>query len=89
MRRAVDQVALVDIIGTHAAHEELVHERLHRLEIVVHAREQDALVAERNAVIRQPLERFFHFDGQLARMIHMHTHPERMIFLQHLRKARA
>ncbi len=34
-------------------------------------------------VIRQTLERFLHFHGQLARMIRMHAHPERMIFLQH------
>jgi hypothetical protein len=30
-----------------------VHKRLHRFEIVIHACEQDALIAERNAVIGQ------------------------------------
>ena len=31
----------------------------------------------------------FHFNRQLARMIHMHAHPERMIFLPASRKAQA
>ena len=34
-------------------------------------------------MIRQRLEGGPHFGGQLARMIHVHAHPERMIFLQH------
>src|SRR5205085_1346542 len=46
----------------------------------------DALVAERNAVIRETLERFLYFNGQLARMIHVHAHPQWMVLLQHLAK---
>ena len=65
-----------------------MHERLHRFQIVVHAGKQDALVPQRNPGIGQTLERFFHFDGQLARMIHVHAHPKRMIFRQHRAKLR-
>src|SRR5204863_8477447 len=32
--------------------------------------------------------RLFHFHGELARMIDMHAHPERMIFLEHRAKLR-
>ena len=63
-----------------------MHERLHRLQIVVHPREQHALVAQRDAGICQPLQRLFHFNGELARMINVHAHPERMIFRQHRAK---
>ena len=65
-----------------------MHERLHRLDIVVHAGEQDALVSERNARVREALERLFHFHGELARMIDMDAHPERMIFFEHGAKLR-
>ena len=61
---------------------------LHRFEIVVYACQQHALVAERNAGVGEALERFFHFNRQLARMIHVHAHPERMMFLQHRAKLR-
>lgn len=41
------------------------------------------MVAERDTGVREALERLFHFDGQLARVIDVHAHPEGMIFLQH------
>ena len=65
-----------------------MHERFHCFEIVVHPFEQHALVAERDAGVGEPLERFFHFNRQLARMIDVHAYPERVIFLQHGAKLR-
>ena len=62
VRRTVDQVALVNVVGTHPAHEQFVHERFHRLEIVVHAGQQHALVPERNAGVGETLERLFHLN---------------------------
>src|SRR5205814_2565698 len=44
--------------------------------------------SERNAVISQALQRLFHFHGELARMIDMNAHPERMVFLKHGAKLR-
>src|SRR5215475_7017140 len=82
MRRAVYEVALINVIWPHAAHEEFVHERLHRFEIVVHTGEQHALIPERYAGVRESLKCFFDFNRQFARMINVHAHPERMIFRQ-------
>src|SRR5205823_4580842 len=70
---------LVNVIWTDAADEKFVHERFHRFEIVVHAGEQHALIAERDSGIGQSLERLLHFNRQLARMIHVHAHPKRMM----------
>src|SRR5207253_9028940 len=53
-----------------------------------HALEQHALVAERDTGIGETFERLLHFNGQLARMVYVHTYPERMIFLQHRAKLR-
>ncbi len=61
-------------------------ERLHRLDIIVHAGEEDALVAERDAGVRETFQRLFHFHRQLARVINVHAHPQRMVFLQHRAK---
>ena len=36
--------------------------------------------------IGETFERFLHFNGQLARMIDVHAHPERMIFREHRAK---
>src|SRR5206468_10870517 len=83
MRRTVDQVALINVVRTHAAHEKFVHKRLHGFQIVVHAGEQYALISQRDARVGKTLQRLLHFNRQLARMIHMHTHPKRMIFRQH------
>src|SRR4030095_10283589 len=56
------------------------HKRLHRFQIVVHASEQNALVSKRDARVGETLQGLLHLNCQLARMIHMHTHPEGMIF---------
>src|SRR5438552_9420257 len=83
MRRAVNQVALINVVWTHATHEEFVHKRLHSFQIVVHPGEQNALVSERDTRVGETLQRLLHLNRQLARMIHMHTHPKRMIFRQY------
>ena len=88
MRGAGDQVALVDVIRLHAAHEQLLHVRLHHQRIVVDVLEQDALVAERNARIGQPAHRVAHLGRQLARMIRVDAQEQRMKFFQHLAEFR-
>ena len=57
-----------------------MHERFHCLEIVVHAGEQHALIAERNSGVRQTLERFFYFNREFTWMVHVHAHPKRVVF---------
>ncbi len=65
-----------------------MHERFHRFEIVVHAFEQDALIAERDAGVGESLERLLDFNRELARMIDVHAHPKRMMFCEHRAKFR-
>jgi hypothetical protein len=63
-----------------------VHQRFHRFEIVVHAGEQHALIPQRYARVGESFERFFYFNRELARMIHVHAHPKRMMFRQYRAK---
>src|SRR6476659_1581573 len=84
----MNKIALINIIRTHPAHKELVHERFHRLEIVVHTREQYTLVSQRDAGVGQAIQRLLHLNRQLPRMIYMHAHPERMMFRQHCAQLR-
>ena len=79
---------LVEVVGPHAAAQELLHEHLHHVGIVVHALEQHRLVAERNARVGQAAQRIAHLDGQFLGMIHVDAHPERVEFLQHRAKFR-
>ena len=44
------------------------------------------MVAQRDTGIGQSLQRFLYFDGQLARMIHVHAYPKRMMFREHRAK---
>ena len=83
MRRAGDRVALIDVVRLHAAHQQFLHERPHHGHVVIDMLEQNGLVAQRNASIGQSPERFAHFGRQLAWMIRVHAHEERMKLLQH------
>ena len=83
VRRTLDEVALVEIVGPNAAAEQLLHEHLHGGGIVVDAAEEHGLVAERDARVGETPERVADLDGQLLRMVDVDTHPERVEFLQH------
>src|SRR5947207_4125054 len=71
MRRAVDQIALINVVWTHATHEEFVHKCLHSLQVVVHPGEQNALVTEWDTRVGEALQRLLHLNRQLAWMIHV------------------
>ena len=86
MRGALDQVALVEIIGPHPAAQELLHEHLHYVGVVVHAAQQDRLIPQRNTRIGETAERLAHLDGEFPWMIDMDAHPKRVKFLQHRAK---
>ena len=83
VRRAGDEVALVDVIGPHAAHEELLQVRLHHGRGVVDVLEQDGLVAERNAGVGEAAEGVADFGGEFARVVGVDADEERMKFFQH------
>jgi hypothetical protein len=89
MGRALDQIALIEVIRPHAAHEQLVHEALHDVGIVVHAAQQHALIAQRHAVVGQQAQAIAHFGGQLARMIGVDAQPQRMVLSAACGTARA
>src|SRR5688572_13882227 len=88
MRGTGDEIALVDVVRTDAAHEELLDERFHDHGIVVHVAEQDGLIAERDAGVGETAEGVTDFGGQFARVIGMHADEERMELLQHVAKLR-
>ena len=66
-----------------------MHERFHRLEIVVHTSEQYTLVPERDPGVGQAFQRLLHLNRQLSRMIDMHAHPEWVVFRQHRAQLRS
>ncbi len=53
MPRTFNKVALVEIVGAHAVMHEIVDEGSNNTRAVVDAREQDGLVAEREAAVGQ------------------------------------
>src|SRR5205823_15022935 len=74
------------VIWADTAHQEFVHQCFHRLQIVVHTGKQHALIAQRDPGIGQTLERFFYFNRELAGVIDVDAHPQRMILRQHRAK---
>ena len=83
VRGASNQIALVNVIRLHAAHEQLLQVCLHYVGVVVDMFEQHCLVAERHSGVSQPAECITNFRGQFARMIRVNAHEERVKLLQH------
>ena len=83
MGGAGNQVALIDVIRLHAAHEQLLNECLHHFRRVVHVPEQNGLVAEWHAGIGQAAEGVADLGGQLARMIRVDADEQRMKLFEH------
>ena len=88
VRRPLDQIALIEIIGTNSAKQKLMNEFAHCLNIVIDPCKQHALVPKRNSVVGKTPQSLANFERQLPRVVDMHAHPERMIFLQHLAELR-
>ena len=84
MGGALNEVELIKVIGLNPAHEQLVDERLHGVQIVVHTTKKHTLIAERNAVVGKAFESFFHLGRQFARVIGVNADEKGMVFLQHL-----
>ena len=83
VRRAGNQIALVKVIRLHPAHEQFLDMRLHDFRVVVDVFEEDGLVAERNAGVSEAAQRVTDFRGQLARVVRVDAHEQRMEFFQH------
>ena len=87
---AVDEVALVEVVGAHAALRSFWTSAFMISSVVVDAAQEDALVAERNAVHRRGVRGpRLHLDGQFARVVGVDADQERMVLLQHGAELRA
>ena len=81
---SLDQVALVQVVGPDPVRDELVDERALDVDAVVHAGEQDALVADRQAGLGQLVDRARDLRRDLVRMVEVEVDPERVVLLEHL-----
>src|SRR4051812_1846586 len=88
MGGACDEIALVEVVRFDAAHEQLLHLRLHHGDIVIDVAKEDGLIAEGNPGVCQTAERVADFGSQFARMVRMNADEERMKFFQHLAQFR-
>ena len=88
VRAALDEIALVEVVGAHTAHEQLVHEAFHHARVVVHTAEEHALIAERHAVVGEHGQGITHLGGELARVVRVDAHPQRVVLLQDAAKLR-
>ena len=86
---ALDEVALVEVIRAHAAHDELVDELALGLDVVIHAAEEYGLVAHGDAGIGEAAEGVANLAGEFVWMIRMDGDEERVEFLQHCAEFRS
>jgi hypothetical protein len=75
---AGDQIALIDVVGSHAAHEEFLDEGLHDVRIVVDVAEEDGLVAEGDAGIGEAAQGVADLGGEFAGVIGVDAEEERV-----------
>ena len=81
---AMHQVALVQVIRAHPDAHQVLHQLALDVDIIVDTRQQDGLVAERDAGPGQFITGFGQLFGDLVRMVDVDIHPERVEFLQHI-----
>ena len=84
MAGALDQVALVQVVGPDPVGHELVDERALDVDAVVDAGQQDALVADREAGPGQLVDRAADLGRDLVRVVEVEVDPERVVLLEHL-----
>jgi hypothetical protein len=79
----LDEIALVQVVRPDPVLDELVDESLLDVEAVVDAREQDRLVAQRDAGSGQLVAGTGNLGRDLVRMIEVEVHPQRVVLRQH------
>ncbi len=80
----MDEIALVEVVGAGAAEEEFLHEGAHDDFIVVYVFEEDALVADHDAVIGETLEGGADFGGELSGVVGVNAEAKGVVLLEHL-----
>ena len=78
------QVALIDIVRTHAHFDHVVHQLPHDVHAVVDSPQQHGLVAKRYARIRQLAAGFLGLQRDLLGVVEVRVEPNWMILLQHV-----
>ena len=81
--RALDQVALVEVVGPDPVLDEPVDERALDVDAVVHAGQEDRLVADRQAGLGQLVDRPAHLGRDLVRVVEVEVDPQRVVLLEH------
>src|SRR5262245_33572692 len=83
VRGTGNEIALVNIIGPHSAHEQFLDMRFHHDRVVVHMTQQHGLISKRNPGVCQASKGFPDFDCQFARMVGMDADEKWMILSKH------
>jgi len=79
---AFHQVALIQVIRAHPNPHQVLHQPSLNMHAVVHARQQHALIAQRNARPSQAVSCLCQFSGDFIGVVDMDIHPQGMVFLQ-------
>jgi hypothetical protein len=79
MRRALDRVALVEVVRPHADLQELVEQLPERRDVVVDAFQEHGLAAERDAGVGKPAAGLGDFGRDLVGMREVQAHPHRVV----------
>ena len=80
---AMDQVALVQVVGADAITHQLVHQIHHDVGAVIDARHEHGLRPQRDASIGQFRQRHLHLRRDLLRVVEVDVHPQGMELAQH------
>jgi hypothetical protein len=79
--RALDEIALIEVVGLDVAHEKFVQESRVNGEAVINATQQHGLVTELDACLCESLEAIANLGRELARMVGVDRDKERMVLL--------
>lgn len=81
--RALDEVALVEVVGSNATHQEFVNEFLLDFDRVVDLVEEDGLVAHDNTGVGETTEGVADFGGEFVRVVGVDGNEKRVELLKH------
>ena len=79
----LNEIALIEIVGADAAHEEFVNELLLNLDGVVDLVEEDGLVPHHDSGIGEPAKGIVNFGGEFAGVVRVDGNKEGVEFFEH------
>ena len=84
MAQAQARVAVINVVRPHPGANQGVNQFFHYIHAVVDPRQQNALVAQGDARVRQKRAGPAGFVGQFVGMVEMGVAPDRMVFFDHV-----